>query len=140
MDGTSSTGTIGTASGHFAVTGSHTYASNGTRTITITITDVGGASATATSHANIGFLPTISSVSPTSGTHNGGTTVTITGAHFTKVTAVKFGTTSAATFTVVSSTKITVKTPAHANGTVDVRVTTKYGTSKITTHDKYKFT
>jgi IPT/TIG domain len=139
-DGTTSTATIGTVSGHFSVTGSHTYASTGTYTISISIADVGGASATATSHANIGFLPTISSVSPTSGTHNGGTTVTITGAHFTKVTSVKFGTTSAATFTVISSTKITVKTPAHAAGTVDIRVTTKYGTSKITSHDKYKFT
>jgi len=64
-----------------------------------------------------------------------GKTVTITGTNFKLVTSVKFGT-AAATFTVNSATKITVKTPAHAKGTVDIRVTTKYGTSKITSHDK----
>ena len=135
-DGTTTTGTI---SGSFTVTGTHTYATTGTRTLTVTIRDAGGASATATSHANIGNRPTISSVSPASGTHHGGRIVTITGAHFTSVTSVKFGTVSATSFTVVSSTKITAKTPAHAAGTVNIRVTTKYGTSPVTTHDRYKF-
>jgi hypothetical protein len=135
-DGTTSTGTI---SGHFTVTGGHTYASTGTKAISVTITDAGGASATATGKANIGNLPAITSVSPTSGTHAGGKTVTITGTNLTGATAVKFGTTSA-TFTVNSATKITVTTPAHATGTVDIRITTKYGTSKITSHDKYNFT
>lgn len=135
-DGTTSAGTI---SGHFAVTGSHTYASTGTRTISVTIHDAGGASVTATSKANIGNLPAIISVSPSSGTHHGGKTVTITGKNFTGAISVTFGAT-AATFTVNSATKITVKTPAHATGTVDIRVTTKYGTSNITSHDKYKFT
>lgn len=135
-DGTTSTGTI---SGHFTVTGSHTYASTGTRTISVTINDVGGASVTATGKANIGNLPAITAVSPASGTHLGGKIVTITGANFKLVTSVKFGAASA-TFTVNSATKITVKTPAHATGTVNIRVTTNYGTSKITSHDKYKFT
>jgi hypothetical protein len=134
-DGTTSAGTIG---GSFTVTGTHTYASTGTHAISVTINDAGGASGTATGQANIGKLPAISSVSPTSGTHLGGKAVTITGTNFTGATSVKFGTTSA-TFTVVSATKITVKTPAHAAGTVDVRVTTAYGTSAINLHDKYKF-
>jgi hypothetical protein len=94
---------------------------------------------TATGKASIGNVPVITAVSPTSGTHLGGKTVTITGTNFKLVTSVKFGT-AAATFTVNSATKITVKTPAHAKGTVDIRVTTKYGTSKITSHDKYTFT
>jgi IPT/TIG domain len=93
---------------------------------------------TATGKASIGNVPVITAVSPTSGTHLGGKTVTITGTNFKLVTSVKFGT-AAATFTVNSATKITVKTP-HAKGTVDIRVTTKYGTSKITSHDKYTFT
>ncbi len=121
------------------MTGSHTYTSTGTRTITVTIHDAGGASVTTTGTANIGNLPVITSVSPISGTHAGGTTVTITGANFTKVTSVKFGTVLA-TFTVNSATKITVRTPAHAIGTVDIRVTTKYGISPITSHDRYTFT
>jgi hypothetical protein len=135
-DGTTSAGTI---SGNFKVTGSHTYAGTGTRTITTTITDAGGASATAASNANIGHLPAITSVSPASGTHAGGTKVTLTGTSFTGAISVKFGTTTA-TFTVNSATKITVTSPAHAIGIVDIRVTTKYGTSTITSHDKYKFT
>jgi IPT/TIG domain-containing protein len=135
-DGTTSTGTIG---GHFTVTGTHAYASTGTRTISVTITDAGGAPATATSTAHIGSLPAISSVSPTSGTHLGGKTVTITGTHLSGAISVKFGT-ATATITTNSATKITVKTSPHAKGTVDIRVTTKYGTSNITSHDKYKFT
>jgi hypothetical protein len=134
-DGATSTGTI---SGHFTVTGSHTYASTGTRTVTVTITDHGGATATAASTARIGNLPTITAVSPASGTHSGGTTVTITGTNFTSVVHVAFGSTYAS-FTVNSATKITVRTPAHATGTVDVRVITLYGTSPITTHDRYTF-
>jgi hypothetical protein len=134
-DGATSAGTI---SGHFAVTGTHTYATTGTRTITVTITDHGGATTTATGTSKIGFLPTITAMSPTSGSHLGGTTVTITGANFYSVVHVEFGSTFAS-FTVNSATKITVKAPAHVAGTVDVRVITQYGTSPITLHDKYKF-
>jgi hypothetical protein len=95
--------------------------------------------ATATSHASIGLLPAISSVSPASGTHAGGKSVTITGAHFTGVLAVQFGSV-AGRFTVKSGTKIIVITPPHAVGTVDIRVITKFGASKITSHDTYTFT
>jgi len=135
-DGTSSAGIIG---GTFTVTGTHTYTSTGTHTIKVTIKDSGGASATATSTAHIGILPAITSVSPTSGSHVGGNTVTITGTNLSGATAVKFGTV-AGTIITVTATKITVKAPAHATGTVNIRVTTKYGTSIITTHDTYKFT
>jgi hypothetical protein len=135
-DGTTSAGTI---SGHFTVTGTHTYTSTGTRTVSVTITDHGGATATATGTSKIWHLPTITSVSPASGTHLGGTTVTIIGTNFNSVTRVAFGSTFAS-FTVNSATKITVKSPAHVAGTVDVRVITVYGTSPLTLHDRYKFT
>jgi hypothetical protein len=135
-DGSSSAGTIGTG---FTVTGIHKYTHVGTYTVTTTINDAGGASTTATGTAHIGNLPSITSISPTSGTHNGGKTVTITGQYFTGATSVKFGKTTAV-FVVVSDTKITVTTPAHATGTVDIRVKTKYGTSKKTTTDRYTFT
>jgi hypothetical protein len=66
----------------------------------------------------------IASLSPPSGSAAGGGSVTITGAGFgtdpAQVT-VKFGTT--ARVTSVSPTAITVATPAHAAGTVDVTVT-----------------
>jgi hypothetical protein len=68
--------------------------------------------------------------------------VTITGTNFTgpgiTVTSVKFTTTAATSYTVTSATTIKVVTPAHATGTVTVRVTTTGG--KATSSSKYKFT
>ncbi len=53
-DGSTSAGTIGAApSGGFAVGGSHTYANVGTYPTSVTITDVGDATATAPSSANV---------------------------------------------------------------------------------------
>ena len=49
--------------------------------------------------------------------------MTITGTNFTGATAVKFGATNAASFTVNSATSITATSPA-GSGTVDVTVTT----------------
>ncbi|MGA2521839.1 MAG: IPT/TIG domain-containing protein, partial [Acidimicrobiales bacterium] len=67
--------------------------------------------------------PTITGVSPTSGSTGGGTTVTVTGTGFTGATAVHFGSSPATTYTVNSPTQITATAPA-ATGTVDVTVTT----------------
>src|SRR6202042_3667667 len=66
-------------------------------------------------------------------------TVTITGTHFTGASAVKFGTSAATSVVVLSSTKITAKTPAHAAGVVDVRVVTPAGTSAVVAADKYTY-
>jgi hypothetical protein len=53
-DGTSSAGTVsGPAGGPFSVSGSHSYAENGTYAVTVSVNDPGGASATATSRAVI---------------------------------------------------------------------------------------
>ena len=140
-DGNTSAGTVGVATkGGFNVKGTHTYGAQGTFTITVTISDVGGATRTVTSHANVGPRPVVTKISPIKGTHLGGTTVTITGSGFTGATAVKFGTTLGTSLTVISGTKITVKSPAHTAGQVDVTVTTKYATSKTVAADKYTFT
>ena len=75
--------------------------------------------------------PTVSGISPTSGTTAGGTGVTITGTGFLAGANVTFGGTTATGVTVVSSTSITATTPAHAAGAVNVVVTntdTKSGT------------
>jgi hypothetical protein len=72
--------------------------------------------------------PTVTSVSPNTGTTRGGTTVTISGTNFTGATAVTFGGTPATSFTVNSATSITAVTPAHAQGAGDVQVTTPAGT------------
>ena len=61
--------------------------------------------------------PVVASISPTSGSAIGGTTVTITGSGLTGVNKVLFGTT-ASSFTVKSDTQITAVSPA-GSGTVD---------------------
>ncbi|WP_167332668.1 putative Ig domain-containing protein [Rhizobium freirei] len=83
-------------------------------------------------------VPTISSISPTSGPATGGTTVTITGTDLTAATAVTFGATAAAGFTVNSATSITATAPA-GTGTVDVRVTTSGGTSATSAADQFTY-
>ena len=72
--------------------------------------------------------PTVAGVSPSSGPAAGGTSVTITGAHFTRATAVRFGSTPATSFVVDSATEITAISPG-GTGTVRVTVSTRAGTS-----------
>jgi len=72
---------------------------------------------------NTAPAPTVSAISPTSGTTSGGDSVTITGTGFSSGATVSLGGTSATGVTVVSSTSITAKTPAHSAGAVNVVVT-----------------
>jgi hypothetical protein len=64
----------------------------------------------------------VTAVSPSSGTTFGGTTITITGSGFAAGVSVQVGGTPAVDISVVNSTTITAKTPAHAAGTAEVRV------------------
>jgi hypothetical protein len=68
--------------------------------------------------------PTVSAISPNSGTTAGGTSVTISGANFAAASAVTFGGVAAASVTFVNETTLRAVTPAHVAGAVDVRVTT----------------
>src|SRR5437764_234984 len=83
-------------------------------------------------------IPTVTSISPTSGPTGGGTTVTITGTNFTGATAVKFGSSNATSFTVNSASQITATSPA-GTGTVDVTVTTAGGTSATSASDRFTY-
>jgi len=67
--------------------------------------------------------PTVSAVSPTSGTTAGGTTVAVTGTGFLPGAGVSFGGTAATSVTVNSGSSITATTASHAAGTVNVVVT-----------------
>lgn len=71
---------------------------------------------------------TSATVSPNTGTELGGTTVTLTGTHFSQATQVKFGTKVATNLTVVSANSISVTTPANAPGVVDVSIISPSGT------------
>jgi len=79
-----------------------------------------------------GSAPTISSVSPSSGSTSGGTAVTITGSNFISGTTVTFGGTAATNVKIVSSTSMTAMTPAHAAGAVNVVVSNTNGSNTLT--------
>jgi hypothetical protein len=72
--------------------------------------------------------PTVTAISPSSGSTAGGTAVTITGTTLVGATSVTIGGV-AATFTVVNPTTINATTGPHAAGAVDVVVTTPGGTA-----------
>jgi hypothetical protein len=74
--------------------------------------------------------PTLSDVSPSSGSTLGGTPVTLLGTGLTGTTAVSFGGTPAASYVVVSDTRLTAVTPAHTAGSTNVVVTTAGGVSQ----------
>jgi hypothetical protein len=87
--------------------------------------------------------PVVTAVSPAHGSTVGGTTVTIRGAHFTLagkslVKAVKFGTVAGTHIHVRSSISLTVRAPK-GKGTVNVRVITKGGTSRVAKADRYAY-
>jgi hypothetical protein len=67
--------------------------------------------------------PTLSSVSTTSGTSAGGTSITITGSNFLAGATVTVGGAACTSVTVVSATSITCTTPAGTAGAQDVVVT-----------------
>jgi hypothetical protein len=85
--------------------------------------------------------PTVTNLIPRHATSSGGTSVTIIGTNFTGATAVKFGETNAASFTVNSSTMITAVSPPRG-GTitvVHVTVTTPEGTSPTSPADEFHY-
>ncbi len=72
------------------------------------------------------YLPTIASISPSSGSVAGGTVVTITGTGFStvdKATTIQFGTKRSLHVVCTSSTTCTATAPPHEAGAVDVTAT-----------------
>jgi hypothetical protein len=82
--------------------------------------------------------PTVSAIAPNEGPRAGGTSVTITGTELTGASAVKFGATAAASFSVNSESSITAVSPP-GTGTVDVTVTTPGGTSATSSADQFTY-
>jgi hypothetical protein len=89
--------------------------------------------------------PAVTSISPSSGSSSGGTSVAITGTNFFSaqganvVKSVKFGNTDASSYTVNSDTQITATAPAGSAGSVDITVATTGGTSDAVSTDKFKY-
>ncbi len=129
IGGSSATGvTLVSSTSITATTPSHSSGAN-----SVAVTNSDGQSGTLTNGysytTNTPPPPTVSKISPTSGTTAGGTSITITGTGFLSGATVKLGGTSATGVTLVSGTSITAKTPAHAAGTVSVVVTNSDGQS-----------
>jgi hypothetical protein len=85
-------------------------------------------------------VPTVTSLSPKSGSAAGGTLVKITGTGLAGATAVMFGSVEAHIVAVKSNTSISVEAPAGTVGAaVDVTVTTPGGTSSISAKDRFSY-
>jgi hypothetical protein len=96
----------------------------------VVVTNADAQSGTLTSgytYASTNPAPTVTSISPTSGTATGGTQVTLTGTGFLAGAAVVLGGTAATGVTVVSGTSIKATTAAHGTGAVSVVVTNTDG-------------
>jgi hypothetical protein len=110
--------------------------------VDVTVTTPGGTSAISTKD-RFSFLPTVTGLSPTSGTSAGGTAVTVTGAGFAlgKVaTVLKFGTKKGTAVNCTSSTTCTVVSPAHEVGNVDVKATVnKVSSGKNAPADQFTY-
>lgn len=79
----------------------------------------------------LGRPPEVSRVSPSKGPAGGGASVSISGLNFFGASAVHFESVDAPSFTVNSDESITATSPAETVGTVNVTVTTPYGTSSF---------
>jgi hypothetical protein len=82
--------------------------------------------------------PAVTSIEHNVGVPAGGARMAIFGSHFREVSAVSFGGTPATSFEVLSETEISTITPT-GTGTVDVTVTTPYGTSAIVPSDSFRY-
>lgn len=108
----------------------------------VTVTTPGGTSAISSAD-RFKFLPTVSGLSPNSGSQVGGTSVTVSGTGFAlgkTATIFKFGGTKKATsVNCIATTECTVVSPAHAVGTVDVKATVNKVSSAKTAADQFTY-
>ncbi|HZU73388.1 MAG TPA: IPT/TIG domain-containing protein [Acidimicrobiales bacterium] len=86
-----------------------------------------------------GAVPTVSAVSPISGSYTGGTPVTVTGTSFAAGDAVDFGAVASSSVTLASSASLTATAPA-GTGTVDVVVVGPGGPSATSVADEFTYT
>jgi len=91
--------------------------------VSVVVTTATGTGTKTSAFTYVNPAPTISGVSPISGTSNGGTIVTITGSNFITGATVTFGTTAATAVTFVSSTSLRATAPAGIAGATSVVVT-----------------
>jgi len=101
--------------------------------VTVAVTS-NGQTGKLTSGFTYAIQPTVTSISPTTGSVAGSTAVTIKGTGFAAGATVTFGGNAATSVTVVNSTSIKATSPAHAAGSVTVTVTNSSGLSASLTN------
>jgi hypothetical protein len=137
----------------FQTTGTTTVSFGGTAATSVVVVSATSITATTPAHAagavsvvvtnpdgqvngaNTAFTygqPTVTSVTPNTGTLAGGTPVTIAGTNFLSGATVTIGGVAATSVVVVSATSITATTPAGAAGAANVVVTTTSGSGTLT--------
>jgi hypothetical protein len=92
--------------------------------VTVTVTNSNGQSASLASGFTYVPPPTVTSVSPSSGSTAGGTAVTVSGTNFASGATVTIGGAPATNVVVTNATTITATTPAGSAGPVAITVTT----------------
>jgi hypothetical protein len=96
--------------------------------VALSVTTTGGV-ASGLSYAYVD-APTVTTVSPSSGSTSGGTAVTLTGTDLSTTSSVTIGGT-VASFGIISSTEVSVITPPGTAGAADVVVTTTGGSATV---------
>ena len=114
---------------HTTITANTPAGTSGAVTVTVTVS---GQSASLTNGFTYTVSPTVTSLSPNSGSTSGGTAVTITGTNFASGATVTFAGTAATNVAVVNSTTITANTPAGPSGAVTVTVTVSGQSASLT--------
>ncbi len=104
-------------------------------TVDVDVTTPSGTNAATAADKYMFASVAVTGVGPSVGLTGGGTGVTIYGWGFTGATAVNFGSTPAASFSVTNDTTMTAVSPREAAGPVDVHVVAPGGTSPVTPAD-----
>jgi hypothetical protein len=135
------TGSITTCKVESATEIKATTPSRAAGTVDVTATTGGGTSVTnPADHYTYVAAPAVTALNPAKGSTAGGNQVEIVGLRLAGATKVEFGGTVVnAPFAENTATRIKVIAPAHAAGTVNVRVTTVGGTSSNFPQDDYTY-
>jgi hypothetical protein len=99
--------------------------------VDVVATNTAGSGTLAAGYTYAAAAPTVTGVSPATGTTGGGTPVTINGTGFDGATQVNFGTHPATNIDVITDRQLTVDSPPGAVGAVAVSVTNATGTGSL---------
>lgn len=111
-------------------------------TVPVTVVTPSGTSAPAVTSEFTYYRnpPSVASMSPAGGPPVGGTKVVVAGDFLDRVTAVRFGSQSAAYFTLESPTRLVAVSPPQPIGTVaDIRVEAPHGVSTASAGSKFRY-